>query len=250
MGQRAKSNLKQHMTRWSIGLMDQFLPPRCLSCGAGAQEAGRICSDCWKILDFLQGPACGCCGFPFDFGHLAEDFLCGACLVKTPSFDRARAALRYDDGSKRMIIAFKHSDRTDYADFFAQLLIQANQGSNLSNAIVIPVPLHKKRLGGRRYNQAALMAGRFAEKKALPYIPDMILRQKHTPPQQGNYGHRKRNLAGAFRVKDKYNGRIKGRRIVLIDDVYTTGATAGACARILKHAGAEAVEILTVARVC
>ncbi len=236
------------ISSWGQRLLDQLLPPRCLSCGTGVQNTGRICSDCWKDLEFLQGPACDCCGHPFDFQ--VDGALCGACSAKQPFFDRARAAVRYDDGSRRMIISFKHNDRTDYADFFSQLLLQAGQSLDMSAAIVTPVPLHKKRLGNRRYNQAVLMARIFADKKACDYIPDLLSREKHTPPQKGNYSNRKRNVAGAFRFKPRYQEKITGRTIILIDDVYTTGATAQACARILKRAGASRVEILTIARVC
>ena len=250
MGIILKSHLKQHLTGWPARLLNHMLPPRCLSCGAGVQDTGRLCAGCWKGLKFLQGPSCACCGHPFDFISEAEGSLCGRCLTKKPSFDLARSALRYDDGSRPMILSFKHGDRTDYADFLAQLLTQVCPPLKPSGAIVIPVPLHKRRLRRRRYNQAMLIGQSFAGKKSLDYIPDMIIRIKHTPPQQGNYGHRKRNLAGAFEFRDSYRDRVRGRTVILVDDVYTTGATAGACARILKAAGAGRVEVLTLARVC
>lgn len=236
------------MSKWSRHLLDQLLPPRCLSCGTGTQDSGRICSDCWKGLAFLQGPACDCCGYPFDFQ--VEASLCGHCLKKRPAFDRARSAVRYDDGSRRMIISYKHGDRTDYADFFGQLLMQAGQALDFPDAVVTPVPLHKKRLGKRRYNQAALMGATFAEKKSLAYSPDMLCREKHTPPQFGNFGRRKANVAGAFSFRHKYRDMVRDRTVILIDDVFTTGATAQACSRILKRAGAGRVELLTIARVC
>jgi len=245
-----KSNLKRHIGTWPIRLLDQLLPPRCLSCGVGAQDNGRICSDCWKGLTFLQGPACAYCGYPFDFDHGVSEAVCGQCLSHPPAYDRARAAVRYDDGSRRMIISFKHGDRTDYGNFFSQLLTQASHGLDMAGALVVPVPLHKKRLQKRRYNQAALIAGAFARKKALDHCPDLLIRRKHTPPQEGNHSHRRRNVAGAFRLNSKYGGDVKDRTIVLIDDVYTTGATVQACAQILKRAGVGAVNILTIARVC
>jgi len=245
-----KSYLKQYISKGMGRLLDQLLPPRCLSCGVGAQDTGLICPECWKGLNFLQGPACLCCGYPFDFDHEAEGSLCAACQAKQPAFDRARAAVRYDDGSRQMIISFKHNDRTDYADFFSLLLMQASHSLKLSDAIVVPVPLHKKRLGKRRYNQAALLGRKFAEKKGFDYRADMLIREKHTPPQEGNYGRRKRNVAGAFSVRNKYQDIIRNKVIVLIDDVYTTGATVRACSHILKRAGAGRVEIMTVARVC
>lgn len=250
----------RNLKYWGLRLLDQLLPPRCLSCGTGVQSevlaggsnSGRICADCWQKLDFLQGPACLCCGYPFDFQVAAS--LCGTCQVQAPPYDRARAALRYDDGSRRMIISFKHGDRTDYVDFFGQLLVQAAQslslGHDKSGVIVVPVPLHKKRLGKRRYNQAALLAQAFAGKKNYDYCPDLLARAKHTPPQNGNFGRRKRNVSGVFRLRRGYDQMIRGRTIILIDDVYTTGATAGACAKTLKRAGAGRVEVVTLARVC
>ncbi|MCF8473513.1 MAG: ComF family protein [Emcibacter sp.] len=234
--------------------LNQLLPPRCLSCGGAVQDTGRLCADCWKSITFLQGPACACCGYPFEFDpnviSCHEKTLCGACSAKKPIYDCARAAMRYDDGSRRMIISFKHGDRTDYADFFSQLLIQTSASLTGEDAIVVPVPLHKRRLQRRRYNQSALVARNFATKKGLHYIPDMLIRQKHTPPQEGNYSHRKRNVMGAFKIKPQYQDILKGREIILIDDVYTTGATVKACAHTLKRAGAAQVEILTIARVC
>lgn len=245
-----KSYLSQYVPRAMTSILDQLLPPRCLSCGTSVQDTGLICSDCWKGLAFLQGPACDCCGYPFDFDAFAEQSLCGACQIKRPPYLRARAALRYDDGSRQMIISFKHGDRTEYAELFSQLMNQASHSLSLTGVIVAPVPLHKKRLRRRRYNQAALMAKYFADKKSLAYAPDLIMRAKHTPPQEGNYGRRKRNVAGAFTVKEKYESQIKGRDILLIDDVYTTGATVSSCAAVLRRAGASSVQILTLARVC
>ena len=258
MGVMIKSNLKQHISHWGMRLLDQFLPPRCLSCGVGAQDTGRICPDCWKGLEFLQGPACVCCGFPFQYDSGMIGVLCGGCQARRPAFDRARAAVRYDDGSRRMIISFKHSDRTDYADFFGQMLLLASQAldasgdrpRDASGVIVVPVPLHKKRLQKRRYNQAALMGHAFARKKQYDYIPDLLIRTKYTPPQEGDHSHRWRNVAGAFTINAKYKDRLAGRTIILVDDVYTTGATVGACSKTLKRAGAAQVEIVTVARVC
>lgn len=252
MGKDITKNLSQRARHWGIMLLDQILPPRCLSCGAGTQDAGRLCPSCWKGLSFLQGPACRCCGYPFEFEATPGEAtlsLCGACQKKHPPFDRARAAVRYDEGSRKMIISFKHGDRMEYADFFAQLLLQANQSLVAPNPIVIPVPLHKKRLQKRRYNQAAVVAKIFARHKKLTFLPDVMTREKHTPPQEGNYQRRKRNVAGAFRITPRYQQVIRGRNIILVDDVYTTGATVRACAIILRQKGVRKIEVLTLARV-
>ncbi len=248
ISQRLSQRLSRRLTQWGVAAVDRLLPPRCLTCGVGTQNTGRICAECWKKLTFLQGSSCVCCGHPFEFQ--AADSLCGACQKSTPPFDRARAALRYDEGSRRMIIPFKHGDRTDYTDLFAKMLYQACPDMGNMDALVVPVPLHKKRLGKRRYNQAALMAQNFAHKTGFDYVPDMMLREKYTPPQEGNYSQRKRNVSGVFSVKEGHKQILKERKIILIDDVYTTGATVWSCARILKKAGAVGVDVLTVARVC
>ena len=251
---RQKTQLGGIIKNLSGLILDRLLPPRCLSCGEGIQDVGRICMDCWKELNFLSRPLCDCCGYPFNFTEqISQEFspgLCAACQRKHPPFRHARAALRYDDGCRRMIISYKHGDRTDYETFFTRMLMQASQNMEISGAVIAPVPLHEKRLKKRRYNQAALIAKNFSEKKSLDYIPDLLIRRKYTPPQSGNYGSRKRNVAGAFRVTDKYSAMIRRRPVLLIDDVYTTGATVRACAAILRRAGSGPVDIITIARVC
>ncbi len=258
----ARNGLGRHVSVrarhvWT-GILNQLLPPRCLACGVGVQDAGRLCGDCWGALDFLQGPACACCGYPFEGGvlHLVEEHYCAACQANPPAFDRARMALRYDEASRGMILAFKHGDRLEYGPFLADLLGQAYgpgpcPGETFpDNTVVLPVPLHRKRLRRRRYNQAAIMGQIFARNRGFLYLPEGLRRIKHTPPQHGNSAHRLRNVAGAFVVSDGTADRVRGQVVILVDDVYTTGATVKACARILKRHGAARVEVLTIARVC
>lgn len=237
------------------GFLDQLLPPRCLACGIAVQDTGRLCGACWSALDFLQGAGCLCCGYPFDAAppqYPGETF-CAACQADPPPFDRARMALRYDDGSRGMLLAFKHGDRLDYGPFLAKLLGQAHShspGKDARPPLVLPVPLHKNRLRQRRYNQAAVVGQAFAQTWKYDYLADALQRIKHTPPQQGNSLSRKRNVAGAFTFQTARASAVRGRRVILVDDVYTTGATARACARILKRQEALHVEVLAVARVC
>lgn len=236
--------------RWSYGLLDLLLPPRCLACGARVEDQGGLCAACWSGLAFLGPPQCRTCGYPLPHA-LPEAPLCGACAAEPPAWDRARAAFRYDDGSRRLILAFKHADRTDIAPAFGRWLARA-AGDLLEDAgLIAPVPLHRWRLLRRGYNQAAMLAHALARETGLPVVPDLLQRVRATASQQRLSGRaRLENVtARAFRVHPWQRRRPAGRRILLIDDVLTTGATAGACARVLRQADAAGIDVLTLARV-
>jgi ComF family protein len=229
--------------------LDLILPPKCLNCSVRLDQAHNICPDCWKDLHFISEPMCSCCGFPFgaemglDFTAIGEN-RCRRASKKEHPFDKAVSAIRYDDYSRNMIIGFKHQDKLEYTRYFAKLLKQA--GSSLFHNIdmIIPVPLHK-----RRYNQSALISRILASDLNVLLETDLLLRTKNTPPQKGNMNKRSKNVKGAFKVVSKDSKPLKGRRILLIDDVYTTGATAENCAKALKKAGADKVYVLTIYRV-
>ena len=236
--------------RGAHGLLDLILPPRCLRCGLAVEGQGRLCVECWRSLTFLGPPQCRLCGYPLPHALPAAP-LCGECTREGPVYDRARAALRYDDGARRLILAFKHADRTDTAPAFGAWLARAGAELLADAELIAPVPLHRWRLLKRGYNQAAVLARALAKATGLPLIPDLLQRQKATPSQQGLSGQaRLENVtAGAFRIHPWQRRRVEGRRVVLIDDVLTTGATVGACARVLRRAGASQVDVLTLARV-
>lgn len=230
--------------------LDLLLPPRCLGCGAIVDGESSLCAECWRELVFLGAPLCRLCGYPLP-QTVAELPICGACTVAPPVFDRARAAVRYDDGARGMILRFKHADRTDIARTFGRLLKRAG-GELLSDCdLIAPVPLHRWRLLQRGYNQAALLAYAVAAGSGRMVIPDVLQRVRATASQQGLSGEqRKRNIvAGAFRLHPRHRARIAGRRVLLIDDVLTTGATVTACTRVLIKGGAAAVDVLVLARV-
>ncbi|WP_417320791.1 double zinc ribbon domain-containing protein [Emcibacter sp.] len=229
-------------------LLDLVLPPRCPGCGDLLPEAGKLCAACWSSLGFLSGPACSCCGFPFPHDKGGE-VLCGVCQAQDRHFDRVRSALIYDGGSRPLLLGFKHGDRTDLAPFLADLLYLAGRELLADSDLILPVPLHPRRLLRRRYNQAALLAGRLAHKYGLPRENLLLRRHRATTPQGGNYTARQKNVRSAFSIPERYRDRVQGRRILLVDDVYTTGATLQSCARELKKRGAEKVFGLTVARV-
>jgi ComF family protein len=235
------------LRRSAGGLLDVLLPPRCLSCGVTVGSDGELCHRCWRGVTFLAAPHCACCGlpFPYDAGPAA---LCGACLGDPPAFDRARAVFRYDETSRGLVLALKHGDRTHGAPAFGRWMLRAGAELFADADMMLPVPLHWTRLFARRYNQAALLAHAIRSAGGPPVAPDWLVRRRRTPSQ----GHRNRtgraeNVRGAFAVR---RGRsVAGRRLVLIDDVFTTGATAAECARVLRRAGAARIDVLTLARV-
>ncbi len=196
---------------------------------------------------FLGPPLCRRCGHPFD-SDLGPAAVCGACAAKPPQFGRARAVLRYDDASKPLILRFKHADKTGFAPHFARWMARAGADLLAEAELIVPVPLHRWRLFHRRYNQAGLLAGVLSRLSGVPWRPDALRRIRQTQPQ-GTMGRQQRqqNVRGAFAIADP--AWIIGRRVVLVDDVMTTGATIDECARALLSSGAASVDVLTLARV-
>ncbi len=244
----ASHMLSASLRRLPVSLLDLVLPPRCAGCGASVAEAGALCPACWRDIEFLTPPCCPRCAYPFEF-EVSSETLCAACLARPPVYDRGRAVLRYDSGSRSMLLAFKHADRTDLAPLFGRWLARAGAELLAEADLIAPVPLHWTRLWTRRYNQAALLAQRVAAEAGRPFQPDVLIRRKRTAPQKSGRAARTRNVAGAFAVPARRRAQIEGRRVLLIDDVRTTGATLDGCARALKAAGASGVDVLTLALV-
>jgi ComF family protein len=240
--------VRSALTRLASRALDVMLPPRCLACGGAVGEQGALCPECWAGIDFLAPPLCARCGFPFELDTEAGT-LCGACQARPPVFDRARAVLRYDAASRGMLLAFKHADRTDLAPYFGRWLARAGAEVLAEADIVAPVPLHWTRLFARRYNQAALLAKAAAKEAGRPFLSDILVRRRRTKPQRSGPAARARNVAGAFAVPRGRRPAVEDRRVLLVDDVRTTGATLDACARALKAAGAKGVDVLTLALV-
>jgi ComF family protein len=231
-------------------VLDFALPPRCPGCGAITGEPHRFCLDCWRSLTFLGEPCCGRCGLPFAYSAGgAEEAECGRCLAEPPPFDRLRAAVAYGEVSRRVALRLKYSGRPGLAETLAHFMVRHVRPGE-GDALLVPVPLHRWRIWRRGYNQAALIASALARRTGLPAGLDLLIRTRATPPLRG-LGRRERALAvrGAFKVPTESRARLAGRRILLVDDVYTSGATAAACARALKRGGAASVEILCWARV-
>ena len=228
-------------------MLDMLFPPLCMGCRTEVSQPG-FCPACWSGMTFLEGPGCRCCGLPFAVA-LEGDNLCAACLAKPPAFDRARAILAYDEKSRSAILALKHADRLDLVPGFSRWLSRSGSALLKDSDLVLPVPLHPWRLWRRRYNQSAELARRLARDWALAFDPSALARTRPTASQgaMASARARRRNVLGAFKVPDP--ARVAGRRVLLVDDVLTTGATVESCARALKRAGAARVHVLVLARV-
>ncbi|MEQ8950641.1 ComF family protein [Parvibaculum sp.] len=228
---------------------DIALPPLCLGCGRGVSAHGALCGPCWSQVDFMERPWCAVTGIPFPY-EAGEGAVSAAALMNPPSYARARAVMRYSDRSARLVHRFKYSDRMEAAPAFARWLLRIGADIAADADIVAPVPLHKRRLFSRRFNQSAELSRAFAGLSGLSNMPDLLVRVRATRPQVGLSGdQRRRNVAGAFRLGPGGEALVRNRHIVLIDDVMTTGATAESCARVLVAAGAREVSVLCLARV-
>jgi ComF family protein len=231
--------------RWAL---DFALPPRCPACREIAVADDQFCSGCWAKLNFLAQPACATCDLPLPFAdeHARQ---CGGCLASPPRHSGIKAAVAYDDISRDVALRLKHGGRIGLARLIGGQL-RRYLADVPADALLVPVPLHWTRLWARSYNQSALIARELAKHGGQRHIPDLLIRTKRTP-SLGGLGAKARRQAvkGIFRIRSKYQAEIKGRHIVLVDDVYTSGATTDGCVAALKKAGAASVSIFCWARV-
>lgn len=228
---------------------DALFPPQCPSCGVPTGSPSALCMTCWEGAGFGE-PACRRCALPLESELSDETAECAACLARPPAFSRARAAMRYE-GGKEMVLRFKHGERTDYTPAFAAWLQRAGAPLLADAELLVPVPLHRWRLLARRFNQSALLANGLSGLSGVPCLPDALVRTRATPSQGAMVSARarRRNVLAAFAVRPGAAEAIRDKRIVLIDDVMTTGATLEAATRTLKRAGAADVCALALARV-
>ena len=233
------------------GILNFLLPPRCIGCGKIINDENGLCPDCFNKLTFISAPYCKYCGLPFEnIEGPDKNMACPNCLKqKKRIFRYSRSAIKYESFSKKMILAFKFMDKTENAKIFAKWLKIAGDDIFKSGAdVLVPVPLHYKRLVQRRYNQSAILAKELSTLISVPIDIKSLIKHKATKPQVSfTSAGRRKNIKGAFSVK--YPDNIKNKRVVLIDDVYTTGSTLTECAKVLLKAGAKSVDTLTIARV-
>lgn len=225
-------------------VLDFALPARCGGCGTIVDEVDSFCIDCWRQIEWLGIGGCTVCGLPL---QSTDAETCAACLARPPRLARMRSAVAYDDITRAIAIRLKHGRKValarTMARYMAPLIVAPKEGS-----ILIPVPLHRGRLWRRGFNQSAIVARELSRRLNVPMTVDALKRVKSTPPLKGlNMLQRRRTVSGAFRANPKAN--LRGRLVILVDDVLTTGSTADACARALKRAGAARVELVSWARV-
>ena len=230
-------------------IIEIFLPPRCIKCGAILAQDG-LCAECYNELNFISAPYCHKCGHPFEAQNTGKKMLCATCSKKkkTP-FRYNRSALCYDEASKNLILALKFMDKTENAKVLAKWLNIAGKDIWQEGVdILVPIPLHYTRLVKRKYNQSALLAKELSKLCHVPVDYTSVIKHKATKPQVAFSGkERIQNVKGVFSVK--HQDKIKGKRVVLIDDVMTTGSTLTECALAINAAGVKSVDTLTVARV-
>lgn len=236
------------LARTFAPVIDLVFPPRCPLCGDGLLAQTGLCTACWSELSIPGEPSCALCQRPFA-DAMAPGAICAPCLVEPPRHDGVAAATLYNDTSRRLVLAFKHGKRIALAGLMARL-IAARLPKVDGDWLVVPVPLHRWRLWHRGFNQAALLAGEIAKLKGAGLVVDGLERRKATPILGGlNRKARARALSGAITANPRQAGRLRGAKVVLVDDVLTSGATSGACVRALKRAGAQRVVVACFARV-
>ena len=228
---------------------DFLLPPQCPVCRARLENSGQLCPGCWQTLDMIAPPYCDRLGIPFALPGSGKPVSARA-LANPPEYDRARAAVLYNDPARRLVLGLKYRDRHDYIAIMVRMMVSAG-GELLKDAdLILPVPLHWTRLWSRRFNQSVQLASAISRITHIPVLLTGLDRIRRTPRQVGLTGQqRRRNVSGAFVVRDQAVPMISRRRVILVDDVLTTGATVEACAQVLRKSGAARVDILTFALV-
>jgi ComF family protein len=228
--------------------LDLVLPERCPSCGVITPSGGHFCAECWQQLRFLTPPWCASCAAPINFA-MDDEQQCASCLSSQPIHDGIRAAVAYSDISRQVVLRMKYGGKIGLAKLIAKHL-ERYLPTDGAVYHVVPVPLHWTRLWARGFNQSALIAKSIAGRTGHIFCPDMLLRQKRTPLLRGLSGkERRKTVSTAFALNPKAKEQVKGARILLIDDVLTSGATSQACVKALKKSGAEWVQIFCWARV-
>jgi ComF family protein len=229
---------------------DLILPAVCVSCSTLITRHNLLCPQCWSGLDLITPPYCDRLGIPLPGYEGADPHLSTQAALNPPVFSRARAAAHYRGVIRKLIVRFKFEDKHEPLPLFITLMRKAGQPLLEDADVLVPTPLHRLRLLQRRFNQAALLAQGLAKVAGVPAAVTALKRRRRTQAQVGlGQEARQENVAGAFKVSRGGRNAVNGKRVLLVDDVMTTGATANACAAALLNAGAAAVDVLAIALV-
>lgn len=231
-------------------VLDILLPPRCAACPQEIASDAGLCPTCWASMPFIEHPVCHRFGTPFTH-EIGVEALSPRAIAEPPEFDRCRSACLYQGPARDLVHALKFSRRRELADPMGRWMVRAGREVLDASALIVPVPLHRVRLIKRQFNQSADLARAIARHSGGDYQAEVLLRVKNTRPQVGlTAKQREKNIRGAFFVPPEKRGQIAGRRVVLVDDVFTTGSTVEACSRALLRQGAVSVDVLTFAVAC
>jgi ComF family protein len=238
--------LMQAAFRWPASIL---FPPMCGGCRRLVTQPGALCGKCWPRLRFIERPWCEVLGTPFTH-DMGEGIVSPEAIANPPPFSRARSAVVYSGVAREMVQGLKFRDRTELAPWMARWMVRAGADLLADAEFVVPVPLHRRRFFVRRFNQSAELARTICDLSGKRFAPELVARIKATRQQVG-LGARERedNVRGAFRVDPRSKAALAGRRVLVVDDVYTTGTTVYALAKALKRSGAGDVDVLTFARV-
>lgn len=233
-------------------IADVIVPPACLACHTRLDTPDALCAACWRQVQFIRPPLCDRLGLPLPFGSADGPMLSAAAAADPPVWHRARAAAAYDSSGPvaRLVHALKYADRHDARRLFARWLADAGRDLLPSAELIVPVPLTRRRLLRRRFNQSAMLARELSALTGVPWHPSCLAKVRETPPQASLSGAARRdNLRGAFAVPASARHLIEARSVIVLDDVITTGATAEAATKALLAAGAAHVDVLALALV-
>jgi len=231
-------------------LFHTVYPPRCIGCGDLVMQNGALCGPCWGEARFITGAICDICGTPLVGEDTGDIEVCDDCLTTARPWDRGRAVFVYDGTGRRLVLGLKHADRTEVTTIAARWMRSACSDILTPETLVVPIPLHWTRFWKRRYNQSALLAKDLARIAGLRYLPDALIRPKRTRSLDGKTkSQRFEILDKAMKINPKYIGILRGRDVLLVDDVMTSGATFAAAADLCRREGVNSISVVALARV-